>query len=86
MIQVNKLINLEQLDQELNGQGLVGSVDENLNIMFIGLAENNSASYEDLQAAIDNHVAVFAQPTIADKLASVGLSIEELRAAILGGN
>ena len=86
MINVNKPINLEQLDKELNGQGLIAPVDENLNVIAVGLGENNSAKYEDLQIAIDNHIAVFNEPTIADKLASVGLSIEELREALLGGN
>ena len=85
MIQVNKVINLEQLDKELNGQGLIAPVDENLNILAIGLGENNSATYEELQIAINNHIAVFTEPTVAEKLASVGLSIEELKAA-LGGN
>jgi hypothetical protein len=85
MINVNKPINLEQLDKELNGQGLVAPVDENLNVIAVGLAENNSATYEELQIAINNHIAVFTEPTVAEKLASVGLSIEELKAA-LGGN
>jgi len=85
MINVNKPINLEQLDKELNGQGLVAPVGENLNVIAVGLAENNSATYEELQIAIDNHIAVFTEPTVAEKLASVGLSIEELKAA-LGGN
>ena len=85
MINVNKPINLEQLDKELNGQGLVAPVDENLNVIAVGLAENNFATYEELQVAINNHIAVFTEPTVAEKLASVGLSIEELKAA-LGGN
>jgi len=86
MIKVNKKINLEQLDKELNGQGLVASVDDNLNIIAVGLAEHNSATYEELQVAIDNHNAVFLEPTVADKLASVGLSLDELKTALgLGG-
>jgi len=39
-----------------------------------------------VKAAIDAHVPVpTPEPTVAEKLASVGLSIEELKAA-LGGN
>jgi hypothetical protein len=82
MINVNKPINLEQLDKELNGQGLVAPVDENLNVIAVGLAENNSATYEELQAAIDSHVAVFIEPTIEEKLASVGVSFNDLKAAL----
>jgi len=82
MIQVNKTINLEQLDKELNGQGLIGSVDENLNILAVGLAEHNSATYEELQVVIDNHIAVFTKLTLAEKLASVGLNLDDLKEAL----
>ena len=33
-----------------------------------------------------NGTTVAPEPTIADKLASVGLSLDELKSAILGGN
>lgn len=82
MIKVDKVINLEQLDKELNGQGLVAPVDENLKIIAVGLAENNSATYEELQVAIDAHVAVFTEPTVEEKLASVGVSFNDLKAAL----
>jgi hypothetical protein len=82
MIKVNKLINLEQLDKELNGKGLVASVDEQLKVIAVGLAEGNSATHEELQAAINNHVAVFTEPTIEEKLASVGVSFDDLKAAL----
>jgi len=36
--------------------------------------------------AAHNGTTVAPEPTIADKLASVGLSLDELKAAILGGN
>ncbi len=82
MIKVDKLINLEQLDKELNGKGLVAPVDDQLKVIAVGLAENNPATYEELQAAIDNHVAVFTEPTIEEKLASVGVSFDDLKAAL----
>ena len=82
MITVTKKINLEQLDKELNGQGLIGAVDENLEIIAVGLAEGNKASQAQLQAAINAHLAVFTEPTLEDKLASVGLSLTELKTAL----
>lgn len=36
--------------------------------------------------AAHNGTTVAPEPTVADKLASVGLSLDELKAAILGGN
>ena len=36
--------------------------------------------------AAHNGTTVAPEPTIADKLASVGLSLDELKSAILGGN
>ena len=82
MIKVNKVINLEQLDKELNCQGLIAPVDENLNILAVGLSENNSATYEELQIAINKHIAVFTEPTVQEKLASVGLSVDDLKVAL----
>jgi len=82
MITVNKAINLEQLDKEINGLGLIGAVDEDLNIIAVGLAENNTATIAQLESAIDNHVAVFTELTIDDKLASLGLTIDDLKAAL----
>jgi hypothetical protein len=53
------------------------------------LVVNVDESYETLVAAVvaaHNGTTVAPEPTIADKLASVGLSLDELKAAILGGN
>ena len=41
-------------------------------------------SIEEILEAAKHYVE--PEPTIADKLASVGLSLDELKAAILGGN
>jgi len=83
MIKVNKKINLVQLDNELNGLGLICSYNENNEISEIGLAENNSATEEELQSAIDAHIAKpNPQPTIEQKLASVGLNLNDLKTAL----
>lgn len=48
---------------------------------------SGASSQAQADAFIEAHVAPEPiQPTIADKLASVGLSLDELKAAILGGN
>jgi len=82
MITVNKKVNLTQLDQELNGEGLIASVDENREIIAVALAENNSATQEQLQVALDAHVAIFSEPTLEEKLTTVGLSLSELKTAL----
>ena len=83
MIKVNKEINLKQLDQELNSLGLIAKLDDNKKIIEVGLAENNDATEAQLKSAIDAHNAQpEAQPTVAEKLASVGLNLEDLREAL----
>jgi hypothetical protein len=80
----NKEINLTQLDQFLNRHGLCINDNDSLN-KIIATADGSPVTQEELEIAISNHIAVFTEPTIADKLASVGLSIEELKQA-LGAN
>jgi hypothetical protein len=83
MLKVTKEINLSQLDSELNGKGLIASVDENKVIDAVGLADNNDATEAELEAAIKAHKALpLEQPTIAEKLASVGLSVDDLKVAL----
>jgi len=83
MITVSKEINLSQLDAELNGKGLIASVDENKKVTAVGLADNNDATEAQLQAKIDAHTAMpIPELSVADKLASVGLSIDDLKAAL----
>jgi hypothetical protein len=41
-------------------------------------------SMQEILEAAKNYVK--PEPTVADKLASVGLSLDELKSAILGGN
>jgi hypothetical protein len=80
----SKEINLSQLDKELGGFGLCMN-EENPNEKIIGIADESLLTLAKLVDGITAHIAVFTEPTVAEKLASVGLSIEELKAA-LGGN
>lgn len=48
--------------------------------------ETDNESAAAAVVAAHNGTTVAPEPTIADKLASVGLSLDELKAAILGGN
>jgi len=77
----SKTINLAQLDAELGKHGLCMN-DENPKAKIITVAENSPITDEELDQAIEMHNAVFEIPSIADKLASVGLSIDELKAAL----
>lgn len=81
MIKVSKKINLEQLDKELNGLGLNASLDENREIIEVGLAENNSATEEELVSAIEAHVAnAEKEPTEKERILSrLGLTEEEAK-------
>jgi hypothetical protein len=80
----SKEINLLQLDQELGSKGLNANFTD-LSKKIILPAENSDVTEAQLEKAIDVHIAQSNEPTVTDKLASVGLSIEELKAA-LGGN
>ena len=83
MLKVDKKINLGQLDNELNGLGLICNYDENNEIDEVGLAENNPATEAELKSAIDAHIAEpIPKPTIEQKLASVGLNLDDLKSAL----
>jgi tRNA A37 threonylcarbamoyladenosine modification protein TsaB len=83
MIKVNKAINLEQLDKELNGKGLVATVsDDKKTVLEVGLASDNDASIEELIEAVKAHKAVFVEPSVEEKLASVGLNLNDLKTAL----
>lgn len=82
-MKVNKKINLKQLDDELNGKGLNGVLDADNNIIEVELADGNDATQEQLKTAIENHIAMaMPEPTLDEKLGSVGLSIDDLKAAL----
>jgi hypothetical protein len=87
MIKINKKINLAQLDQELNGKGLNGTLDENNQIIEVTPADNNDATEAQLKAAIAAHIAIdeakakaTAKAAILDR---IGLTADELQ-TILG--
>lgn len=71
-------INGDQLQSELGAES-VYLADKDLVIK----SDKTKAEIESIIAA--HNPTPIAEPTVADKLASVGLSIEELKAA-LGGN
>ena len=81
-----KAINLIQLDRELGLQGLSADFN-NADNKIITTADLSQVTQSQLEAAVEAHIALpEPEPTIADKLALVGLSLDELKAAILGGN
>lgn len=80
-VTTGKEINLIQLDQELGGKGLC--IDKNDPLAkVITTADDSNVTQSQLEAAIEAHVAVFTPPTVAEKLAAAGLTIEELKAAL----
>ena len=81
MIELNltKEINGDQLCEEIGAQDLYVA---NGKIIINGNVDKDFA-----QSKLDTHIPLpTPEPAIADKLASVGLSLDELKAAILGGN
>ena len=93
MIKFNKPENLNgaELLDELAAVGIILDpktqrplIDGNGDF-WLDISEADKAKAE---AVVDAHngTTVATQPTIETKLASVGLSLDELKAAILGGN
>jgi len=80
MITTTKKINLSQLDNELKAGGLNMETLDNAHTIT---PVNPKITEAQLRSAIDAHVAAEdPQPTITEKLASVGLSIDDLKAAL----
>jgi hypothetical protein len=89
MIQFNKpeKLNGEQLRQELNDNGVKISndvfavQDDGLGNLWLDIAEKDQ---NKAQSVVEAHIGVTVAPelTIADKLASVGLNLEDLKAAL----
>ena len=78
----NKEINLFQLDQELGGQGLCANLTDSKK-KIIQPADGSTITETELEAAIEAHVALpEPEPTIEEKLASVGLNVEDLKTAL----
>jgi non-homologous end joining protein Ku len=81
MTTTSKEINLKQLDDELGSKGLIADFNDPKKKQIMP-AEFSDVTEEDLAAAIAAHVAKSTQPTIEEKLQSVGLSINDLKAAL----
>lgn len=79
MIETNKKINLGQLSKELDNAPL--NMAEKNGTYFIESCDG-SVSLTELENAIDSHIASFEEPSVAEKLASVGLSVEDLKVAL----
>jgi len=90
MIKFNKPQNLNgaELLDELAAVGVVVEglpTDDGAGNLILNIATKDEAAAVAVVAA-HNGTTVAPEPTIADKLASVGLSLDELKTAILGGN
>ena len=82
MATTSKEINLAQLDKELGGKGLNGDFNDP-NKKLILPTENSDVTEQELEVAIAAHIALpKPEPTVADKLASVGLSVTDLKTAL----
>ncbi len=83
----NKPANLNgaELKEELAAVGIIVDEVYDFGNDTIGLETNDEAKATSV-VAVHNGTTVAPEPTIADKLASVGLSLDELKSAILGGN
>jgi len=77
----NKEINLAQLDAELGNKGLIADLND-LSKKLILPAENSNVTEAQLEAAIAAHIAVFSQPSVEERLANAGLSLDDLKTAL----
>jgi hypothetical protein len=78
----SKEINLSQLDEELGSQGLSADFNNPDNKVIV-TADSSIVTQEELQLAVDSHIALpLPEPTVEDKLASVGLNLNDLKAAL----
>jgi hypothetical protein len=78
----SKEINLSQLTKELGGKGLIADFND-LKKKLILPADGVELSDKELEEAIAAHIAQpETEPTVAEKLASVGLFIDDLKDAL----
>jgi hypothetical protein len=78
----NKEINLSQLDRELGSQGLIADFNDP-DKKLIKPADNSTVTEAELKDAIEAHIALpEPQPTVEEKLASVGLNLGDLKTAL----
>ena len=76
-----KEINLKQLDEELGGKGLIADFNDSKKKEILP-SQDSDVTEEQLAAAIIAHKAQSNEPTIEQKLQSVGLSINDLKVAL----
>lgn len=75
-------INLAQLDTELGGHGLAMNA-ENDGAKVVAIADGSPVTQAELDAAVAAHTAQPEPvPTLDEKLASVGVSVAEIRSAL----
>ena len=78
----NKEINLIQLDRELGLQGLSADFNDSDNKIIV-TADYSTVTQEELEAAVESHIALpEPEPSIEEKLASIGLNLDDLKAAL----
>ena len=93
MIRFDRPVNLNgrELRKELQAAGIPVSdnmtslQDDGYGNLLLDINTTDEAKAAEIVAA-HNGTTIAPEPTIADKLASVGLSLDELKSAILGGN
>jgi DNA-binding transcriptional LysR family regulator len=78
-------LNGAELIDELAAVGIIVDKVFDFSDGTIGFETDNESTAAAVVAA-HNGTTVAPEPTVEDKLASVGLNLEDLRAAILGGN
>lgn len=75
-----KEINLTQLDQEIGNHGLSRDFEPTTTITT---SDDSPVTKKELEEAIKKHVAQkLPEPTIIDKLALVGLTLDDLKIAL----
>ena len=82
MAKISKEINLGQLSKELGDKGLIANFNDPKDKIILP-ADGVVLSDQELETAIANHIALpNAEPTVEEKLASVGLTLEDLKVAL----
>jgi hypothetical protein len=78
----SKDINLSQLDKELGSKGLIADFNDDKKKLILPSDESDLTEAQ-LEAGIAAHVALpDPELTVADKLAKVGLTVNEIKAAL----
>jgi len=75
-------VNLAQLDTDLGGHGLTMNA-ENDGAKIVAVSDGSPVTQADLDAAVAAHAAQpNPEPTLDEKLASVGVTVAEIRTAL----